>query len=83
MPTAMIQNYASQSGKTVKEVEKIWNATKEQAKKKFPKEDAHYWAYVNTTVRMKLGIEQKIKDKEAIEKAEKRKAKSDKPKKKK
>ena len=65
MPNKVIESYAEQSGKTIKEVEKIWEETKEQAKKKFPKgeEDPEFWPYVNIVVRLKLGIEHKDKKK--------------------
>lgn len=69
MPSKTVKAYAEQSGKSVDEVEKIWDETKKEAKKKFPKgeEDPDYWAYVNATVRKKLGLDKKKTKKAAYE----------------
>jgi len=56
MPTQAIKNYAKESGKTVAEVEAMWEDCKVTARKKFEKEDSQYWAYVNGCVKRKLGI---------------------------
>ncbi len=56
MPTKMLQKWTKDSGKTIEEVEKIWNSCKTQAHKKFSKEDEHFWAWVNTCTRAKLGL---------------------------
>lgn len=58
MPAAVVISYAKQSGKTVQEVEDIWNAAKKEADEKFkgrPKDD-HYWRYVNSVTKAKCGI---------------------------
>ena len=56
MPAATVKSIASKSGKTVAEVEKLWDETKAAAAKKFPKKDAHYWAYVNAVTHRKAGL---------------------------
>ena len=53
MPNKNIESYAERSGKSVKEVEKIWDDTVKQAKQKFPEpewESDEFYAYVNATV---------------------------------
>ena len=72
MPSSVVKSFAERSGKTVDEVEKIWNEVKEKAAKKFEKEDKHFWAYVNRTVQFKLGLaNKKTSFKEFSEKSKK------------
>jgi len=59
MPSHSIKSFAERSGKSIEEVEAIWNSIKEKASKKFKKEDEHFWAYVNRTVQFKLGLANK------------------------
>lgn len=59
MPNKIIKSFSERSGKDVEEVESIWNAVKETASKKFDKEDASFWAYVNKNVQFKLGLAHK------------------------
>lgn len=61
MPATVIKSFAKKSGKTEKEVDKIWNDTKEEVKQKFKNESPAFWAYVNTTVQRKLGIAEDVK----------------------
>lgn len=61
MPATVIRSFAKQSGKTEKEVDKIWNDTKEEVKKKFKNESPAFWAYVNKSVQYKLGIAEDLK----------------------
>ena len=61
MPATVIKSFAKKSGKTEKEVDKIWNDTKEEVKQKFKNESPAFWAYVNTTVQRKLGIAEETK----------------------
>lgn len=65
MPTPAIKKYAEQSGKTVEEVEKMWEEAVEQADKKFKGDGKNdrYWAYVNAIVRRRLGLSKKKKNK--------------------
>lgn len=68
MPNKNIEAYAERSGKSVEYVEKIWNETVEQAKKKFPEdewENDHYWAWVNATVLIRLNLKTPKKRKES------------------
>lgn len=58
MPNALIRSYAKKSGKSVDEVEKMWEQAKAEAHSKFAAEDGHFWAYVNTTVRKMLGLKE-------------------------
>jgi hypothetical protein len=61
MPVPMLKSFAKKAGKSEAEAEFIWNDTKKDAKKKFKKEDGHFWAYVNAVVQRKLGLkEEKI-----------------------
>ena len=61
MPSGVVKSIAKTTGKTVAEVEKIWDESKAEAAKKFPKKDGHYWAYVTTVVKRKCGISEDIK----------------------
>lgn len=61
MPTAVMKKYAEQSGKSVEEVEKIWEECEVSAQKKIKKKDGHYYAYVNTCTRNKLGLNKDYK----------------------
>lgn len=56
MPNNVVKAFAKKSGKTVAEVEKIWDETKKETKKKFAGETPPFWAYVNNVVQRKLGI---------------------------
>lgn len=83
MPVAMIASIAQKSGKSKAEVEKLWNETKAQAKKKFKTEDEHYWAYVNTVTQRKSGIKESLTFKDYLLETSKKKkepAKQEEPK---
>jgi hypothetical protein len=56
MPNGTVKSIASKSGKTVAAVEKIWDEVKAEAKKKFGKEDGHFWSYVNSVTHKKCGL---------------------------
>ena len=56
MPNAVIKSFADRTGKTVAEVDAIWNETKEEVKKKFKEENPAFWSYVNKVVQNKLGL---------------------------
>lgn len=59
MPNKNIQSYAERSGKSVEEVEKIWDETVKQAQHKFPEkewESNDFFAYVNAIVLIKLDL---------------------------
>jgi len=66
MPSSLINKYAQETKKPVAEVEKIWDEAKEAAGKKF-KPGSQYWAYVNGTVRKRLGLSEALTFKEFIE----------------
>jgi len=66
MPSALVKRYAEQAKKTVQAVEKIWDEAKAAAAKKF-KPGPRYWAYVNGTVRKRLGIVESMTFKEYID----------------
>lgn len=56
MPSSVVKSIASKSGKSISAVEKIWDEVKAQAKKKFGKEDSHFWAYVNSVTHKRCGL---------------------------
>jgi len=59
MPNKNIESYAERSGKTVKEVERIWDETVQEAKKKFPEDEWEsdgYYAWINAVTMMKLQL---------------------------
>lgn len=58
MPNALIRSYAKKSGKSVDEVEKMWEQAKAEAHSKFATEDGHFWAYANATVSKMLGMKE-------------------------
>ena len=58
MPSSVVKSYAKKSGKTEKQVEKIWDDCKAKADKLYkgkPK-DGKYWGFVNNCTKKKLGI---------------------------
>jgi hypothetical protein len=62
MPSNTVKAYAKDSGKSVAEVEKLWDECKERAMKKFDKEDEHYWTYISACTRKKLGLDKVVKE---------------------
>lgn len=56
MPTPLLKKYAEETGKTLSEIEKIWDEAKAEAAEKFKNKGPSYWAYVNATTRHKLGL---------------------------
>ncbi len=62
MPSPLIKSYSERSGKSVSEIEKIWDEAKVTAHEKFKNEDSHFWAYVNAVVRKQLGLKSKLKE---------------------
>ncbi|MEM2159597.1 MAG: hypothetical protein QXN55_01430 [Candidatus Nitrosotenuis sp.] len=56
MPNAVVKSFARKSGKSIKDVEKIWDETKKEVKDRFKDENPFFWAYVNKVVQKKLGI---------------------------
>jgi len=57
MPSNLVKSMAKKAGVSVKEAEKAWDESVEQANKKFKKHDGRFWAYVNKTAQKKLNIE--------------------------
>lgn len=62
MPSAQVRSYAKRSGKSVDEVEKIWNESKEQADQKFDTKDSAYWQYVSGVTKKRLGLKDEDED---------------------
>lgn len=72
MPSKLIKSFADRSGKSVEEVEEIWDNVKKKAKSKFDKEDGEFWAYVSKTAQFKLGLaHKKMSFKDHLEKDKK------------
>lgn len=61
MPVSVIKSFAKKSGKSEKEVEQIWDDTKEEVKDQFKYKTGAYWAYVNKVVQKKLKIAEDCK----------------------
>lgn len=55
MPNDLVKSYAKKSGKSIDEVEKIWNEAKAAAEEKGLKDDKLY-SYANAMLQKKLGI---------------------------
>jgi hypothetical protein len=69
MPNALIKSFAERSGKSVEEVEKIWDGVKKRAKDKFKDENGKFWAYVNRSVQFALGLaHKKMSFKQSVDK---------------
>ena len=65
MPTPLIKKYAEKTGKTVAEVEAIWDEAKEAASNAFHgNKSPKYWAYVNGIVRKRLKLSESMTFKE-------------------
>ena len=61
MPSNVVKSYAKQSGKSIQEVEAIWNEAKNDAYKKFgEKEDDRFWSYVNAVTKKRCGLSENI-----------------------
>lgn len=58
MPSNVVKSFAERSHKSIAEVEQLWRDAKAEAKKKFAKNDPHFWAYVTGTVRHQLGLKE-------------------------
>jgi hypothetical protein len=56
MPVPMLKKLANKTGKSVSKAEKYWEDAKISASKKFSKKDSHYWAYVTSIVKKRLGV---------------------------
>lgn len=63
MPSSVVKSFAQKSGKSVAEVEKIWNDSKTEASghKVFKGYNPNFWAYVTAIVKKKLGIKESLK----------------------
>ena len=59
MKSSLIDKFAKQSGKPVREVEAYWNDAIKAADAKFGSPSVEYWTYVSSTVKQKLGIKGK------------------------
>ena len=66
MPSALIKKYAEETGKSVSDVEDVWDSAKSAAEKKFKDQGPRYWAYVNAVTRKRLGITEGISFKDFI-----------------
>lgn len=60
MPNATIESFAKQSGKSVKEVEELWDKAKKMTDKLdyIEKESDQYYAYVTGTLKRMLNIDE-------------------------
>ena len=67
MPAPLMKKYAKETNKTVSEIEKIWDEAKSNADKAIGKKGSSYWAYVNGTVRKRLGLKESLTFKEYVE----------------
>lgn len=59
MPTPQIKNFSKKSGKSVSEVEKLWNKAKELATDMGKKDD---FKYITGILKNMLGMEEDIQD---------------------
>lgn len=66
MPSAVVKKYAEETGKSIQDVEAIWDEAKITAKKKFDKRDSHFWAYVNAVTKKRCGISEAITLKDVL-----------------
>lgn len=57
MPNSLVQSFAKKSGKSVPEVEKLWNKVQDMAKEK-GLEDEHMYAYTVGILKKMLSIEE-------------------------
>ena len=62
----MLKKLASKSGKSLSSAEKYWEDAKVSASKKFSKKDSHYWAYVASIVKKRMGVNESLRFKQFI-----------------
>lgn len=59
MPAKQLQSFADKSGKSLKEVEKLWDQAKAIAKKEYPNaEDDRFYAIVTGILKKSLGLKE-------------------------
>lgn len=63
MPSKVLEKYAKESGKSLKEVEEAWDKAKKEADKFHKEQDDQYWGYVNLRTRQIIGLESDKKKK--------------------
>jgi hypothetical protein len=57
MPSNVVKSFAEQTGKSIEEVEKLWNKAKTNAiKQGFKEDDSNFFAYVTGTLKKMLGL---------------------------
>lgn len=59
MPSAVVKSFAKQTGKSVKDVEKLWDKAKKEASKMGRKDD---YAYITGILKNMLGINESYSD---------------------
>lgn len=62
MPHKVLETYAKQSGKTLKQAEECWEKAKVVADKRFEEKKGPYWAFVNSSTRKCLGLKDEDKE---------------------
>jgi hypothetical protein len=67
MPNSNIMSYAKQTGKSASKIEAIWDEAKIGADKAIGKKGPRYWAYVNGTVKKRLGLAESCTFKEFVD----------------
>lgn len=60
MPSNVVKSFAKKSGKTIKEVEDIWEDCKESVDAEEGSDE--YWAKVNNCTQYRLGLKKKPKE---------------------
>lgn len=56
MPAALVQSFASKTGKSISEVEKLWKEIKEDLKKRYSTTDPKFYGTLVLILKRKLGI---------------------------
>lgn len=56
-PAALVQSFAKRSGKSVAEVEKLWDEVKAAAKKKFKEDSPRFYQYITGTLKKVLKLD--------------------------
>lgn len=69
MPIPVIKKYASESGKSIDDVENYWKDAKKSADEAWngKKKDDHYWAYVTSIVKKRCGLSESLSFREFVE----------------
>jgi len=63
MPNTIIKSFSKKSGKSIQEVEKLWDKAKALAKEKMPEDDEKFYAYVTSILKNMLSINEGVFEK--------------------